>query len=79
MLDRATLRAYLARAETNIAEGEPRLTRQIACVERLRLARRDTQRSEVLLNQMAGTLAAWQVSRAQLLASLAQLEAANSR
>lgn len=74
MLNLAEERRVLAKAERDIAEGEARISRQAALLERLRRGGRDVARAEALLETLRQTLRAWQAHRAEILRTIARLE-----
>ena len=78
MADLANLKGYLAHAETSITEGELRLTRQVVQVELLRTAGRDIWQAHILLGQLQEILERARKTQTEILASIAQLEAANT-
>jgi hypothetical protein len=60
-------RADLAKAEQDISEGERRVSEQALRIEALRSAGHDTALAEELLATLKGTLAEWNVHRAEIL------------
>jgi hypothetical protein len=79
MLDLATGRRHLARAEIHIAEGERRIDRQAALVARLRRSGQNAAQAEALLTTLRQTLASWQGHRDAIRRIVADLEGAASR
>lgn len=75
MIDLATDRQHLAKAERDIAEGEGRVARQADLVERLRRDGHDVARSEALLRTLRETLRAWEDRRQGTLRTIANMEA----
>ena len=67
MLDFPNERARLALADYHVAEGERRITRQVACLECCRAAGHDTQQAERRLSELERDLAEWQEHRAEIL------------
>ncbi len=75
LVDLATEREHLVRADRNIADGDARVRRQIELIQRLApngvygLAEAKT-----LLRTLQDTLAAWRVHRENILNAIARLE-----
>jgi hypothetical protein len=61
---------HLAIARRNISEGEARVTRQLALIERLEMRGTDTRAAEAFLDLLSQTLTTWYGQRAQILAAL---------
>lgn len=74
MVSFASERARLVFVDFHIADGERRITRQIACIAHCRAAGHDTEQAERLLRELEGSLGAWQEHRAEILRSLVQIE-----
>ena len=74
MLDLATEKTHLAKAELDITEGEDRVTHQAGLVERLRVAGQDVAVAERLLSTLRQTLLAWKDHRNIILMTIARLE-----
>ncbi|WP_210529646.1 hypothetical protein [Rubellimicrobium arenae] len=74
MLNLATERATLAKAERDIAEGEARIANQADLVGRLRATGQDIGMAEALLATLQGTLRQWQDHRDEILRTIARLE-----
>ncbi|HVG49668.1 MAG TPA: hypothetical protein VM899_16205 [Rubellimicrobium sp.] len=71
MLDLLNTRSRLALADYHIAEGERRITRQIACLACCRAAGHDMQEAEHRLSEMERDLVDWQEHRAEILRTIA--------
>ena len=69
-MDRAMETRHLAVADRNIAEGEARVSRQVALIERLTLRGADTGTAEAFLDLLRQTLAGWNRERDLVLAAL---------
>lgn len=76
MLDLATEREHLAQANRDIADGEMRIGRQVALVERLRANGHSPTDAEKLLATLRHTLQTWQDHRQEILRAIARLESA---
>ena len=61
---------HLAVADRNIADGEARIQRQLALVNRLKVRGRDTGAAEILLGLLRQTLTAWNRERDLIVAAL---------
>ena len=74
MLDLATEKEHLAKAESDIAEGERRITQQTELIERLRRDDHNVGEAETLLETLRQTLRTWQDHRDLILVTIARLE-----
>src|SRR3712207_408701 len=74
MLDLATEREHLAKADRDIAEGEMRISHQVELIERLRKAGHSLSQAEALLSTLQQTLQAWRDHRSEILRTIARLE-----
>lgn len=74
MADLATELKHLAKAESDIAAGERRVSAQALLVERLRDGGHETGEAEALLLTLRQTLAAWRGHRDEILRTVARLE-----
>lgn len=74
MLDLATEKTELAKANRDITEGEDRIRHQAELVQRLRAAGQDMAVAERLLVTLQQTLAAWKDHRDLILMAIARLE-----
>ncbi len=74
MLDLATERDHLAKADRDIAEGEARISRQVELIGRLRENGHSVSDAEELLATLRQTLQAWQDHRTEILRTIARLE-----
>ena len=74
MLDLATEREHLAKADRDIAEGQERISRQVELIERLRDGGHDLSDAERLLETLQQTLQAWQDHRDEIARTIARLE-----
>ena len=79
MLDLATEKTELAKANRDITEGEDRIAHQAELVERLRAAGQDVAAAEKLLTTLQQTLSAWKDHRDLILMAIARLEQERSR
>lgn len=79
MLDLATEREHLAKAELDLAQGRARIDRQSELVNRLRGAGQDAVAAEGLLALLKQTLKAWAGHRDIILATIARLEEQDKR
>lgn len=69
-MDRAMETRHLAMADRNIAEGEARVDRQLALIERLDLQGADTTTAKAFLDLLRQTLAGWARERDQIVPAL---------
>lgn len=74
MLDLATEREHLAKADRDIAEGEERISRQAELIERLREGGHSLSEAEGLLATLTQTLQLWRDHRDEILRTIARLE-----
>ena len=74
MLDIATERAHLAKAERDLVAGEARIARQAALVERLRPGGEGVEAAEALLETLRQSLLGWRAHRDEILRTIARLE-----
>ena len=74
MLDLATEREHLAKAERDIAEGEERISRQAQLIERLREGGHSLSEAQALLATLTQTLQTWRDHRDEILRTIARLE-----
>jgi flagellar motility protein MotE (MotC chaperone) len=74
MLDLATEREHLAKADRDIAEGEARISHQVELIERLREGGHSVSDAERLLTTLQQTLETWQNHREEILRTIARLE-----
>lgn len=74
MLDLATEREHLAKADRDIAEGEERIRRQAELIERLREGGHSLSEAERLLATLTQTLQLWRDHRDEILRTIARLE-----
>lgn len=74
MLDLATEREHLAKADLDLAEGEARISRQIELIDRLRKGGHSVSEAEGLLDTLQQTLQAWQGHREEIIRTIARLE-----
>ena len=73
-LELARERDSLAKADRDLAEGEERITRQIALVERLRRDGHSVMEAQRLLETLQQTLQIWREHRALIVQRIAHLE-----
>ena len=78
MIDLATEREHLAKAERDVAEGTGRVSRQADLVEQLRGSGHDVATATELLETLRQTLQAWEAHRDIILSTIAKLEASGS-
>ena len=74
MLDLATEREHLAKADRDIAEGEARISHQVELIERLREQGHDLSNAKGLLSTLEQTLQAWRDHRDEIIRTIARLE-----
>lgn len=74
MLDLATERQHLVKAEIDIAAGERRIARQAELVARLHLGGHNTVQAEALLETLRETLLSWRDHRDVIRYTIARLE-----
>ena len=79
MLDLATEKQTLIKAERDIAEGEARIVRQMDLIGNLRERGEDPARAEELLHTLQDTLDAWKQHRDEIVLTIARLESGNLR
>ncbi len=72
MPDRSAEQEALAKAESDIADGERRVTDQIVLIETLRRDGHDVSEAEKLLQTFRATLVAWYGHRDEILLELAR-------
>ena len=77
MADLSTERENLAKAESDIAEGERRITAQAVLIERLRRDNHETAEAEKLLLSLQQTLDLWNAHRDEILYQIGRLEGRN--
>ena len=73
-MDRASLQSHLARTESNIVEGEQRITRQRAVILELESESRDTTGDAMLLDLFQDLQSAYVTVRDRLRAELEKVE-----
>ena len=73
-LELARERDSLAKADRDLSEGEERITRQIALVERLRQDGHSVTEAQSLLDTLQQTLQIWREHRALIVQRIAHLE-----
>lgn len=69
-MDRPMEERHLAIADRIIAEGEARVERQLALIERLDARGADTSKAKAFLSLLRETLAGWDRQRDQIVAAL---------
>ena len=74
MLDLATEREHLAKADHDIAEGEAGISHQVELIDRLREQGHDLSGAKGLLLTLEQTLQAWRDHREEILRTIARLE-----
>ena len=74
MLDLATEREHLAKADLDLAEGQARIDRQVELINRLRKGGYSVSEAEGLLDTLQQTLQAWQGHREEIIRTIARLE-----
>jgi hypothetical protein len=76
MLDLATEKEHLAKADSDIAEGERRIARQADLIEEMRGNGQGMAEAEHFLDTLRQTLQAWRDHRDIILSTIARLEGA---
>jgi vacuolar-type H+-ATPase subunit B/Vma2 len=74
MIDLATEKRTLIKANRDIAEGEERIGRQIDLIGRLRDGGHSVVDAQALLQMLQETLQAWRGHREEILRTIARLE-----
>jgi aryl carrier-like protein len=74
MIDLATEKDTLVKADRDIAEGEERITRQVALIAQLREEGYSVSQAEMLLATFRHTLQAWQEHRVAIIHAIDRLE-----
>lgn len=75
MVDLATEKEHLAKADRDIAEGETRVARQAELIEHMRTGSgHGVWEAERLLETLKGTLQAWRDHRSAILRTIAGME-----
>jgi len=74
MSDLETERGHLAKADSDLADGERRITAQMLLIEQLRADGRDTVEAERLLLTLRQTLDAWWGHRDLIVQAITRLE-----
>ena len=74
MLNLATEREHLAKADRDIAEGEMRISRQVELIEKLREQGHSVSEAEGLLSTLERTLQTWRDHRAEIVRTITRLE-----
>ncbi|WP_336487943.1 hypothetical protein [Methylobacterium nigriterrae] len=67
-------KADLVKADQDIADGERRVTEQVARIEKLRADGHDTSRAEGMLLTLKAALAEWYAHRAEILGRIDRLQ-----